>query len=136
NAGDAQSATAGSAVVTAPSVLIKDANDNPVAGVSVTFAVASGAGSVTGGTATTNASGVATVGSWILGTTAGANALTATAGSLTASFTATGTAGTPAAISRNAGDAQSAIVGTAVATAPAVRITDANGNAVSGMSVT
>ena len=40
-------------------------------GVSVTFAVATGGGSVTGGSATTDATGIATVGSWTLGTTAG-----------------------------------------------------------------
>jgi hypothetical protein len=44
----------------------------------VTFAVASGGGSITGANATTNASGVATVGSWTLGATARANTLTAT----------------------------------------------------------
>ena len=46
--------------------------------------------------ATTNASGIATVGSWRLGTTAGANTLTATCAGLSGSpvtFTATGVAG-------------------------------------------
>src|SRR5262249_37739418 len=58
NAGQGQSAVAGSAVATAPSVLVTDANDNPVAGVTVTFAVASGGGSLTGtNPITTNASG-------------------------------------------------------------------------------
>ena len=50
----------------------------------------------TGLAATTSASGIATVGSWKLGTIAGANTLTATSGSLSGSpvtFTATGTAG-------------------------------------------
>ena len=94
NGGDAQSAVAGSAVSTAPSVIVKDANNNPVSGVSVAFAVATGGGSVTGGSATTNASGVATVGGWTLGTKAGTNTLTATSGTLTnlpITFTATGT---------------------------------------------
>ena len=45
NAGDGQSASAGPAVSIRPSVIVKDANDNPVPGVSVTFAVASGGGS-------------------------------------------------------------------------------------------
>ena len=97
SAGNGQSATAGTSVTTAPRVLVSDANDNPVAGVTVTFAVASGGGSVSGAAATTNASGIATVGSWTLGTTAGANSLTATSAGLTGSpvtFTATGLAGT------------------------------------------
>ncbi len=97
NAGNNESATVGTAVSTAPSVIVKDQYGNPVASVSVTFEIATGGGSLTGGSATTNTSGIATVGSWTLGTTAGSNTLTATSGSLTGSpvsFTATGTAGT------------------------------------------
>ncbi len=96
NVGDAQTAVAGAAVATAPSVVVKDAYNYPVSGVSVTFAVASGGGSVSGPTATTNAAGIATVGGWTLGTHAGPNTLTATSASLTGSpvtFNATGEAG-------------------------------------------
>ncbi|MDT8439995.1 MAG: hypothetical protein RQ729_13410, partial [Wenzhouxiangellaceae bacterium] len=92
NGGDGQSAVAGQAVAVLPSVIVRDANDNPVEGVSVNFAVASGGGSVTGASATTNASGIATVGSWTLGTAVGENTLTATSDGLTGSpllFTAT-----------------------------------------------
>jgi hypothetical protein len=92
-AGDAQTGTVGAALGVAPSVTITDANGNPVAGVAVTFAVASGGGTVTGGTQTTNASGIATLSSWTLGLTAGVNTLTATANALTTTFSATGTAG-------------------------------------------
>jgi hypothetical protein len=99
NAGNAQVAPPGTVVATAPSVLVTDASNNPVSGVSVTFAVGSGGGSATGLTPTTNASGIATVGSWTLGPSAGANTLTATSGGLAGSpltFTATGlTIGTP-----------------------------------------
>ncbi|HEV8410179.1 MAG TPA: invasin domain 3-containing protein, partial [Gemmatimonadaceae bacterium] len=139
NAGNAQTATAGAAVAVAPSVIVKDASNNPVSGVSVTFAVATGGGSVTGGSATTNASGIATVGSWTLGTTAGANSITATSTGLTGSpltFTATGVAGAATQIAINAGNGQSATVGTAVTTAPSVIVKDANNNVVSGVSVT
>jgi len=38
NAGNAQSATVGTAVATPPSVIVRDAQNNPVSGVSVTFA--------------------------------------------------------------------------------------------------
>jgi predicted Fe-Mo cluster-binding NifX family protein len=96
NAGNGQSATVGTAVSTAPSVLVTDVNNNPVAGVTVTFAVASGGGSVSGASATTNSSGIAAAAGWTLGTVAGANSLTATAAGLTGSpvtFTATGVAG-------------------------------------------
>src|SRR5207237_4861537 len=89
-----------------PSVIVKDASGNPVPGVGVTFAVAPGSGSITGATQTTDAGGIATVGSWTLGTTAGANSLTATSAGLAGSpvtFTATGTAGTPSGIAAPAG---------------------------------
>ena len=93
-AGDAQSAVAGSAPSVLPSVLVSDAKGRPVPGASVTFAVASGGGAVTGATAVTNASGLATVGSWTLGTRAGADSLTATcAGLAPVTFHATGVAG-------------------------------------------
>lgn len=91
-AGNNQSATAGSTVATLPKVLVKDASNNPVSGVTVTFAVATGGGSITGGTQTTNASGEATVGSWTLGMTPGTNSLTAASNGLT-SVTFTATAG-------------------------------------------
>ena len=96
NAGDGQTASAGTAVPVAPSVRVTDAGDNPVPGVHVTFAVASGGGSVTGAAAVTNAKGIAAVGAWTLGGTAGTNTLTATAAGLAGSpvtFTATGDAG-------------------------------------------
>lgn len=97
-AGDSQSAATGAAVATPPAVLAKDAFGNVKPGASVTFAVASGGGSVTGAGQTTNASGVATVGGWTLGSAAGANTLTATvAGNgITGNpvtFTATATSG-------------------------------------------
>lgn len=93
-AGDAQTAAAGATVPVAPSVKVTDKFGNPVSGVLTTFTVASGGGSVTGASANTDVNGIATVGSWRLGTTAGANTLTATASGVTPiTFTATGTAG-------------------------------------------
>ncbi|HKV71806.1 MAG TPA: leishmanolysin-related zinc metalloendopeptidase [Gemmatimonadales bacterium] len=74
-----------------PSVMVKDAGGLPVSGVSVSFAVTSGGGSVTGGSTTTNAQGIATVGSWKIQD--GVNTLRATSGAVTADtvvFSATG----------------------------------------------
>jgi hypothetical protein len=136
SAGDAQTAPVGSAVPIAPSVIVKDANGNLVTGASVTFAVTTGGGSVTGGVQTTNSSGVATVGGWTLGSAAGANSLSASTGSVTpAVFTATGTIGPAANVTKTAGDNQSAEDGTTVPIPPAVTVRDANGNPVSGVSV-
>ena len=135
--GNGQTATAGSTVATAPSVRVTDVNGNVVAGAGVTFTVASGGGSVTGGTTTTNASGVATVGSWTLGPVAGPNTLSATSGSLTpVTFTATGTVGAAALITVNTGNNQFATAGTVVAIPPSVKVTDANGNVVASAGVT
>lgn len=82
----------GTQVTELPSVILSDAKGSPMAGVVVTFTVTSGGGTVTGATATSNASGIATVGSWTLGTVAGANTLSAQTGSLPAvTFAACGT---------------------------------------------
>ncbi|MBM3908749.1 MAG: IPT/TIG domain-containing protein [Gemmatimonadetes bacterium] len=73
-----------------PAVKVADAFGNGVAGVAVTFSVASGGGSATGTAAVSNDAGIATVGSWIMGPASGVNTLTATAvGLSTVTFTAT-----------------------------------------------
>src|SRR5205807_1546182 len=134
-----QSATAGTAVSTPPSVIVKDASGNPVAQVAVTFAVAARSEERRGGNETTNASGVATVGSWTLSATAGPNTLTATSTGLSGSpvtFSATGTAGTAATMAANSPTSQSATAGTAVTSPPSVIVKDANGNPVAQVAVT
>ena len=86
--GDHQPGLEGYGVNVRPAVLVTDAGSSPVPNATVTFAVASGGGSVTGGTATTNGSGIAQVGKWTLGAAAGVNTLTAT-------VTGTGITGNP-----------------------------------------
>jgi hypothetical protein len=93
-AGNGQTAPERSAVAIPPSVRVRDAYGNPVPGLTVTFTVQNGLGSVTGAVQATNASGTATVGSWILAE--GTNYLLATVGAsgITGNpvkFTATGT---------------------------------------------
>lgn len=73
-----------------PSVIVRDAGGNPLSGVSVTFTVTAGGGAVTGNKQTSDASGVATVGSWTLGADPGANTLEASANGHTVVFTANG----------------------------------------------
>lgn len=88
--GNGQTSPLGLAVPIRPSVLLSDALGNGVANATVTFAVTGGGGSVTGASATSNAMGIATVGSWVLGPAAGANTLQATFAALTpVVFTAT-----------------------------------------------
>lgn len=136
SAGNNQTAIAGAAVAIALAARVADAFNNPVPGVSVTFTAATGSGTITGSPATTNAQGVATAGSWTLGTLAGTKTVTASVTGLAVAFTSTATAGPAASVAVNAGNNQSATVGTAVGTAPSVRISDINGNAVSGVAVT
>lgn len=75
-AGNGQHGLAGVVLNVPPSIVVRDGAGVPIAGKQVTFAVASGGGALSGGTAVTDATGIATVGSWTVGT--GANTLTAT----------------------------------------------------------
>jgi adhesin/invasin len=133
-----QSAVLNTTVAVPPSVRVTDQYGNPVRGVTVTFAVTGGGGSITGGTAVTGWDGVAQVGSWTLGPSAGVNTLAATSTGLTGSpviFTANAI-GTAASVGVNNGDLQTATAGTAVAIPPSVRVVDQAGNPVQGTAVT
>lgn len=89
-AGDNQEASVCALASTAPSVRI-DRAGIPQAGISVTFTVTGGGGAVTGEHAVTDAAGLATVGSWTLGSDTGMNRLTATAENVgSVEFTAMG----------------------------------------------
>lgn len=132
-----QSAARGTDVSDPPSVIVRDAQGVPVPGVVVTFTVTAGGGTVTGSPATTNGNGVARVTSWRLGAAVGQNTVTATAPGLpSVTFNATGTAGAAARVTAAEGTDQTAVQGQNVATPPAVRVTDAGGNPVPGVTVT
>ena len=92
--GDGQQAGVGSPVSHPPSVKATDVFGNPVPGVSVTFAVASGGGTLEGAQQTTGSDGIAMVESWSLGSSPGTNTVEATSGGLAGSpvlFSATAT---------------------------------------------
>jgi hypothetical protein len=78
HAGQWQAAIQGTAVPTPPAIILRDMQNNPIAGRTVTFAVTGGGGTLTQSVVTTDASGVARVGSWTLGANGGINTLTAT----------------------------------------------------------
>ncbi|MGH3370153.1 MAG: Ig-like domain-containing protein [Nocardioidaceae bacterium] len=140
--GDGQSATVGTAVPTAPAVVVRDADGNPVPGVPIKFTVASGKGQVTGGSPITGDDGTAAVGGWTLGQAAGANTLRAEVPGAELSgspiiFTATGVAGplsverttvsaSPTSIPASAGSSASTIT---------VRAQDEFGNPLAGLAV-
>lgn len=118
-----------------PAVKLLDGNGAAMANVNVIFTVATGGGSVEGGTAKTDVNGVASVTKWTLGKTAGTNTLAAQAGNLSVTFTATGLAGPPSALVKSSPDPQTALAGTTVSAAPSVKVQDANGNPVAGVTV-
>ena len=133
---DPQTAVVGSAVKSAPSVLVTDQYGNPVGGIGVSFAVASGGGTITSPSQTTGTNGIATVANWTLGPTVGTNTATATSPGLTGNpltFTATSTAGGAATLIAPSPQF-SAQGGTTVH--PVVRAVDANGNGVANIAVT
>lgn len=129
NAGDQQTAPAGSTVFTPPSVVVRDADANPIAGAVVNFVP--GAGQVTAGAAITDINGIARVGAWTLGTAAGTNTLSVSTPELPStvlSFVATGTPGLAATISLIRGDNQSALAGRGIPAAVLFQVFDAFGN--------
>jgi hypothetical protein len=77
-AGGTQTGAAGIGVPVRPSVVVHDAHENPVPGVVVHFAGATGGGVVSGGQQVTGENGVATVEAWTLGPAFGPQSLTAT----------------------------------------------------------
>ena len=96
--GDGQSAVAGSPVAIRPAVQVTDSAGDPAPGVTVTFVVTAGGGSLQGSTQTTGSDGIARVGRWTLGGAPGTNTLEARSGSLDGSpviFTADATAPAP-----------------------------------------
>jgi hypothetical protein len=141
-AGTGQTAPAGTAVPVRPAVIVRDAGGTPVASVSVTFAVTSGGGSVTGGAAMTGTDGIATVGSWTLGSSAGPNSLQATVGADGVSgnpvtFNATAAAGPASADKSSISAAPGTITasqGSATATITVV-VRDSRNNPLAGQSV-
>lgn len=131
-------ATVNTAVATPPSVVVKDASGNGVPGVAVTFTIAGGAGTLTGATQSTDAAGVATVGSWTLPKAAGQYTLNAAATGVQGNgvtFTGTANPDAPAAMQASGGG-QSALYGARLPTALQVRVADQFDNATPNVVVT
>ncbi len=127
---------AGAPLATPLTVTVKNKAGDPLDTILVTFAVASGGGSVGNLTVRTNASGQASS-NWILGSAAGVQTATATVASLPAvTFTAVAASGAAATVAKVAGDNQTTVAGGSVSVAPSVKVTDQFGNPVSGTLVT
>ncbi len=138
HAGNNQSATVGTAVSTQPAVRILDNAGKGVPGMTVTFSVIAGGGTITGATPVSDGNGVATLGSWTLGAAPGTNTLSARTQGLpevTFNATATAAAGQTTLTKVAASDNQSAQVGTAVPNAPQVIVRNGAGQPMQGVTV-
>jgi hypothetical protein len=98
-----QSAMAGTLVAEPPSVLVLSSAGRPVRGARVTFEVRSGGGVLTGSAARTGADGIASVGSWTLGSEPGFNAVHAVVEGLSTTQLVFAAVGLPPACNRLVG---------------------------------
>lgn len=138
-AGQGQRVQVGTAVPVPPQVVVADSVGRGVPGIRVVFVAQGGAGA-TGVEQVTDADGLASVGSWTLGTTAGPYVLLATAPDTRlkdrpARLEAQALPGPPISVSPVAGDGQEAEAGIPVAVRPRVQVADAYGNGVPAVPV-
>jgi hypothetical protein len=133
--GNDQRGQAGTRLANDLVVQVVDAADNPVPGVTVTWRVESGGGSVAPRTTNTGADGRAST-AWTLGSSTGEQRVEASApGAGSVRFEATSTAGSPSAlgiVTQPSGNAQ---VGTPFARQPVIQVRDASGNPVQAPGV-
>ena len=137
--GGEQTGTVGTAVGTIPSAIVRDQYANPVPGVRVNFSVRSGGGTATGTAATTGPDGVATLGSWTLGTRSGPQTVGAeVTGMPMVLYTASSMAGDAHVMRVVSGIDQITQVGTTLPAGVVLRATDKYDNVVvnRGMSLT
>jgi adhesin/invasin len=134
--GNGQQGQAGTRLANDLVAQVIDAEGNPVAGVTVTWRVESGAGSVTPRTSNTAADGRAST-AWTLGSRVGTQVVEASApGAGSVRFEATATAGSPSALGIATQPSGNAQVGTPFARQPVIQVRDATGNPVAAPGVT
>lgn len=131
SSGDAQSAIVGNSISSPVVALVKNSINEPVSGVSVSWSVTAGGGSVSSCTTTSDSNGLAQCSQWTLGTTAGSNSLQASIFSdqSTDSFSATANPG-PATQLVFSSQPSGAVAGVNFTTQPTVTIKDSHGNTV------
>ena len=138
DSGDGQSGVVGTTLSSPFVVIVTNSGANPLSGVSVTFAITSGNGSLSVTSTTTGADGKAST-VLTLGATPGANTVTATSTGLSGSpvtFNATGLAATASSIAMVSGDGQSGMAGNVLSSPFVVIVTNSEANPLSGVSVT
>jgi len=133
--GDQQMTNVGTLTPIAPAVRALNADGAPVANVVVSF-LPFGGGMVQGGTRTTDATGLARVGGWVLALVPGQNTLAAQANGVSAvGFEATGVAAVAAAAAALGPAAFDGLLGNLLGVGPTVRVTDGQGRPVAGEPV-
>jgi adhesin/invasin len=134
--GNEQQGQAGTRLANSLVVEVVDDEDNPVPGVTVTWRVESGGGSITPRTSTTDDDGRAAT-AWTLGGATGEQRVEASApGAGTVRFEATSIAGSPSAlgiVTQPPGNAQ---VGAPFSRQPVIQVRDASGNPVQAPGIT
>jgi Tol biopolymer transport system component len=124
-------------VTPAPTVRATDQLGRPLAGVPVSFRVATGGGTIAHHEAQTSGEGMASVGRWILGTSAGPQTVTAHAnGLMRVTFSVEALPGPVARVSPWGGDHQEGPVGSALPGPLLARVTDRYDNPIAGATVT
>ena len=137
--GTPQQATVNTAFGTTFQATVKDANNNPLSGVSVTFTAPTTGASGTfssSATVTTNSSGVAISPVFTANTIAGTYNVSASTGGLSTTFSLTNLPGAPAHIGATQGSGQTANTNAAFPLALKAQVTDSFGNQVPNVSVT
>ncbi len=136
--GDNQTANAGTLVTSPITLRALDGQNQPLAGVAVTFTVSGGGGRLNGtGSVKTNASGLATAPGWILGPTPGPNELAGeTPGLVATKFKSTGAPAVAAAIAPAGPTTQTGFTDNFGSVRPTIRVADAQGRPVAGQTVT
>ncbi|MDH5315008.1 MAG: hypothetical protein OEW44_00895 [Gemmatimonadota bacterium] len=135
--GDQQTANVGTQTALRPMVTAYDADGQPLPGTPVTFEIQSGGGTIRSPSQQTGADGTARPEGWILGMVPGENRLAATTlGVPSAGFTATGVPAIAAAIVPTGPTSFAGLLGNFLNALPEVRVTDAQGAPVAGVSLT
>jgi hypothetical protein len=129
-----ETATVGRALATPFEVRVTDAAGAPVAGATVSWAVAAGGGTLSSATSTSGSNGVASV-RWVPGTATGEGQVVATAAGATARFNVQLVADAPVSMAMVGGESQEALVGSELASPLALLVRDQYGNGVTGVGV-
>ncbi|MDQ4080276.1 MAG: Ig-like domain-containing protein, partial [Gemmatimonadota bacterium] len=133
--GNSQEAMVGSQLSQPLLVRATDVTGSPVSGVTVTFTVTAGGGTVQPASAATDVNGHAST-TWTLGSVIGAQSVTASAaGTNSAVFTATGRENNGTSLMIVSGNGQTGAVATVLPTPLTVRLLDGSGGPVQGATV-